>query len=171
MSWMRCSSIATSPGCAGRQAVSSAFTWPGCGVISRMRLPTLIASAIEWVTNSTVKRVSSQSCQQFVLHLAPRQRVERGEGFVHQQDVGLHRHAAGDRDALLHAAGQRVRIDVGESASGCTLSIYCMAFSSAASLAACRDVPSRTRRSGLTVSTAAAGRIPGTPSCGQARAA
>ena len=54
--------------------------------------------------------------QQLVLAGPPRQRVERRERFVHQQDVGLHRHAAGDGDALLHAAGQRVRIAVDDAA-------------------------------------------------------
>ena len=52
--------------------------------------------------------------QQFVLHLAARQRVECGERLVHQQYIRLHRHAARDRHALLHAAGQRMRIAVGE---------------------------------------------------------
>ena len=51
---------------------------------------------------------------QLVLHAHARQRIERGERFVHQQDVGLHRHAARDRDALLHAAGERVRIAMRE---------------------------------------------------------
>jgi hypothetical protein len=36
--------------------------------------------------------------------------VERGEGFVEQQNLGRGRERAGDRDALLHAAGQVVRI-------------------------------------------------------------
>ena len=45
----------------GGRLFSSAFTWPGCGDSSRMRLPILIASGIECVTNSTVNRVSSQS--------------------------------------------------------------------------------------------------------------
>ena len=52
--------------------------------------------------------------QQLVLHALAGQRVERGERFVHQQDVGLHRHAARNRHPLLHAARQRVRIGVGE---------------------------------------------------------
>src|SRR6059058_4519701 len=52
--------------------------------------------------------------EQLVLHLPPRQRVERGERLVHEKDVRFHRHAAGDGDALLHAARQGVRIAVGE---------------------------------------------------------
>jgi hypothetical protein len=52
--------------------------------------------------------------QQLLLHLAPRERIERGEGLVHQQDVGLHGQRARDGDALLHAAGEHVRVGVGE---------------------------------------------------------
>src|SRR6266581_4392143 len=52
--------------------------------------------------------------QQLVLHLAPRQRIERGERLVHQQDIGLHRHASCDRNALLHPARQRVGKAVGK---------------------------------------------------------
>ena len=44
----------------GRLSIS-AFTCPGCGDSSRIRLPILIASGIEWVTKSTVKRVPSHS--------------------------------------------------------------------------------------------------------------
>ena len=50
--------------------------------------------------------------QQLVLTGAPRQRVQCRERLVHQENIRLHRHAARNRDALLHAAGQRVRIAV-----------------------------------------------------------
>ena len=56
--------------------------------------------------------------QQLVLHLAAGERVERGEGLVHQQDVRLHGHAAGDGDALLHAARKRVGIGCRRTWSG-----------------------------------------------------
>src|ERR1700730_8939945 len=52
--------------------------------------------------------------QQLVLHLAPGQCVERRKRLVHQQYVGLHRHATGYGDSLLHATGQRVWKAVGE---------------------------------------------------------
>ena len=42
-------------------STTSAFTRPGCGDSSRMRLPMRIASAIECVTNITVNLVSLQS--------------------------------------------------------------------------------------------------------------
>ena len=47
---------------------------------------------------------------QQVLHVPTDQRVEGGEGLVHQQDVGVGREAAGDPDPLLHAAGHLVRV-------------------------------------------------------------
>ena len=40
--------------------------------------------------------------------------VEMPEGLVGQQDVGLHHEGPRDRHALAHAAGQFVRIGVGE---------------------------------------------------------
>lgn len=46
--------------------------------------------------------------QQLFLHRAPRQRIQGGEGFVHQQDARFHRQRTGDGDALLHAAGERM---------------------------------------------------------------
>ena len=96
-------------------ALSSALTWPGCGDSTRTRLPISSASSIEWVTKITVKPTSSHSAHQLFLHLAPGQRVEGGERLVHQQHRGLHGQRAGDGDALLHAAGQHVRIDVFET--------------------------------------------------------
>ena len=42
--------------------------------------------------------------QQFGLHAPAGQRVEGGEGLVHQQHGGLHGQGAGDLQALLHAA-------------------------------------------------------------------
>ena len=52
--------------------------------------------------------------QQLILHFAARERVERRKRLVHQENVGLHRHAAGNGNALLHAAGKRVRKAVRE---------------------------------------------------------
>jgi hypothetical protein len=93
----------------------SARTRPGCGDSSRMRLPTTSASSIEWVTNSMVKPTSSHSACSSSCMRAARERVERGEGFVHQQDVRLHGQRARDRHPRLHAAGQRVREGVGKA--------------------------------------------------------
>ena len=40
------------------------------------------------------------------------QRVERREGLVHEQDLGVGAERAGEADALLHAAGQLRRVAV-----------------------------------------------------------
>jgi hypothetical protein len=47
--------------------------------------------------------------QQLVLQPGAGQRVQRAEGLVHQQHLGLHRQRAGDAHALLHAAADLVR--------------------------------------------------------------
>ena len=54
--------------------------------------------------------VAGLQLDQFVLHLGTDQGVERGEGLVHEQDVGVVRQGAGEADALLHAARELVRI-------------------------------------------------------------
>ena len=43
---------------------------------------------------------------QLVLHLAADERIERAEGFVHEQDVGVGRQCAGQPYPLLHAAAE-----------------------------------------------------------------
>ncbi len=53
--------------------------------------------------------------QQLLLHLAPGERVQRREGLVHQEHLRLHGERPGDGDALLHAAGELVRVAGGES--------------------------------------------------------
>ena len=41
--------------------------------------------------------------QEFILHLAPYQRIQRREGFVQKPDVGFDDQRPGDADALLLA--------------------------------------------------------------------
>jgi hypothetical protein len=41
-------------------------------------------------------------------------RVERGERLVHEEDRGPHGECARDADALAHAAGELLRIGIGE---------------------------------------------------------
>ncbi len=94
--------------------LSSAFTCPGCGDRSRMRLPILIASGIECVTNSTVKRVSSQSCSSSSCILRRVSASSAANGSSISRMSGSIAIPARDRDALLHPAGQRVRQAVGE---------------------------------------------------------
>ena len=45
-------------------------------------------------------------------HLADQLGIERGGRLVEQHQRGLHRQRAGDRDALLLAARQHLRVDV-----------------------------------------------------------
>ena len=51
-----------------------------------------------------------------VAHVGAGHLVERGERFVHQQDRGVDRERPHQPDALLHAAGQLVRVGVAEVA-------------------------------------------------------
>ncbi len=46
--------------------------------------------------------------QQLVLHVAADQRVQRAEGLVHQQEVGVGGQGPGEADPLLHTAGELV---------------------------------------------------------------
>ena len=50
--------------------------------------------------------------QHFEVHLLARQRIERAEWFVHQDQLWIVDEGARDRRALLHAAGQLLRIFV-----------------------------------------------------------
>jgi hypothetical protein len=54
--------------------------------------------------------------QQFVLHFAADQWVERAEGFIHQQHFGISREPPSKTDALLHAARELVRCAIGMGA-------------------------------------------------------
>src|SRR5947208_12625308 len=54
--------------------------------------------------------VIAHDLKQQMLHLLPRDLVERAEWFVEQQDFRCARKAAGERCALRHAAGQLIRV-------------------------------------------------------------
>ena len=88
---------------------------PGPGDITTTRSARKIASSIEWVTKSTVKPGARPDLQQLVLQLLAGHGVERAERLVHQHDLGVVGEHARDRDALLHAAGELVRIGVGKT--------------------------------------------------------
>ena len=68
--------------------------------------------------NTTVLRGGRPDAQQLVAHGHARLLVERGERLVHQQHRRVLHQAARDRDALLHAAGQLVRIALAEAVAG-----------------------------------------------------
>jgi hypothetical protein len=50
--------------------------------------------------------------QHLQVHLLARQRIQRAERLVHQDKPGIVDEGAGDRGALLHAAGKLLRIFV-----------------------------------------------------------
>ncbi len=63
-----------------------------------------------WVTNSTVVLLLVPDLQKLVLQHLARLHVDRGERLVHQQDLRILREGARERGALLHAAGDLVRV-------------------------------------------------------------
>ena len=72
-----------------------------------MRSPISMASSRSCVTNTMV--LCSSLEQQQGPHVRADQRIERAEGLVHQQDVGIGRERAGEADALLHPAREVVQ--------------------------------------------------------------
>jgi hypothetical protein len=56
------------------------------------------------------ERGARRDARELLLQRHARLRVDRGERLVHEHDVGVVRERARDRDALLHAAGQLVRV-------------------------------------------------------------
>ena len=71
-----------------------------------MRSQIVIASSWSWVTKIVV--MPSRRCrrEQFLAHLQPQLGVEIRQRLVEQQHLRLDRQRAGDRDALLLAAGE-----------------------------------------------------------------
>ena len=69
---------------------------------------------MSWVTSSIVVPRACQSAQHLVLHPHARERVERAERLVEQQHLGVVHQRPGQGDALGHAAGELVRVGVGE---------------------------------------------------------
>ena len=70
---------------------------------------TLRAKAISWVTRIIDHAVAGQALDD-LQHLAGQLGVERRGDLVEQHQLGLHRQRAGDRDALLLAAGELLGI-------------------------------------------------------------
>ena len=59
--------------------------------------------------NSTVRGSHAREADELLLHHDAGLRVERAEGLVHQQHLGIEHIGARDGDALLHAARKLVR--------------------------------------------------------------
>ena len=88
--------------------------------------------------------VGAPQIEQQIAHDLPRLRVERAERLVHQQDLRIADQHLREPDALALAAGEHVRIAVGEGGEADALEPILRA---RASLAACRPSPGRSRHS------------------------
>ena len=82
--------------------------------MTTMRSATSIASSWSWVTKTLVTCISSCRRRSQRRSSLRTLRVERAERLVEQQHLGLDRERARERDALALAAGELVRIAVGE---------------------------------------------------------
>ncbi len=74
-------------------------------VIITMRSDSSTASSTSWVIMIIVLPSRAVDFHHRVLQMGARQRVERAERLVEQQDLRLHGQRPGDADTLLHAAG------------------------------------------------------------------
>ena len=72
------------------------------------------ASRMLWVTKTTVLRLACQMRSSSTAHLVARDRVERAERLVHQQDARIVHERPADRGALAHAARELARQHAGE---------------------------------------------------------
>ena len=100
----------------GKGTGISSMIRPGRGDRRMMRSARTRASSTLWVTKTTVgPDGAAGQLQELALHQLARLGVERGEGLVHQQELGLRRQGARQRDALLHAAAQLARPGVREA--------------------------------------------------------
>ncbi len=77
-----------------------------------MRSQSVSASSWSWVTKMVVMPIVALDPLQLDLHLVAQLLVERAERLVEQQHARLGDERAGERDALLLAAGQLVRMAV-----------------------------------------------------------
>ena len=98
----------------GRSILTSSSTRPGAALITTTRSASSTASSIWWVTNRIVDLKPGPDLEQELLHQHARLEVERGERLVHQDELRAADQRARDRHALLHAAGELVRVVLGE---------------------------------------------------------
>ncbi len=83
---------------------------PGFRSMTTMRSDKNTASATSCVNHEHGDAFVLPDAQELGLHLTARQRVERAERLVEQENLRPRRKAPGDRCALSHAAGELVRI-------------------------------------------------------------
>ena len=86
---------------------------PGLPVIATTSSARKTASSMEWVTNRMVLPVAAWMRASSPCSDLARDRVERGERLVHQQDVGLDRERPRQRHPLALTAGQLMGITAG----------------------------------------------------------
>ncbi len=73
---------------------------------------------MEWVTKQMVLFGTVPELQQLLVEVVANDLVERAEGLVHQQKIGVEGERAGDRGALLHAARKLPGIFLARSPRG-----------------------------------------------------
>ena len=78
--------------------------------MTAMRLATVIASSWSWVTMTKVVAGALLNAHQLELGLLAQLLVERAERLVEQHDLRLLGDGAGERDALLLAARELMRL-------------------------------------------------------------
>ncbi len=82
--------------------------------ITNTRSPKYNASSTSWVYHDHGALLSGPDALQLALELEARERVERTEGFVEEQKLGLVDQGARDRRPLSHATGELVWIGARE---------------------------------------------------------
>ena len=88
---------------------------PGRRVITTMRSASVMASERSWVTKTTVCCLRLPERQQLGVQVELGVGVERAEGLVHQEDLGVHDQRAHQGHPLAHAARERGREGVLEA--------------------------------------------------------
>ena len=86
---------------------------PGPGDITTTRSARKIASSIACVTKHR-QPGARPDLRKLILQPLARHRVQRTERLVHQHELGLIGEDARDHDALLHATGELMRIEIGK---------------------------------------------------------
>ncbi len=105
----RCVFMSSVRGC-GRSTVKLSAMRAGPAVSTITRVPRNTASVMPCVTNTMVFLALLPDAQEFEVHLLARQRIERAERLVHQDQLRIVHQRTRDGRALLHAARQLVGV-------------------------------------------------------------
>ena len=82
------------------------------------RSPSVMASTWSWVTNTEVVGISRMQALDLDAHLRAQLGVEVGQRLVEQEHLRVAHDAAAERDALLLAAGQLLRLALQAARAG-----------------------------------------------------